>query len=688
MIPMELRERPQWLAWDYEEREGKPTKVPRDPKTCRPGAPRTGRHGKSTDPATWGTYEQALVAGGPERIGFAVTADDPYCGIDIDHCLRQEDGTRILATAAETIMRRLNSYTEITPSGESMRIWVKARLTRPGNKRALGDGVDIEIYDHGRYFTVTGRSGRTTPAEIHDRQTELDALHLELFPPRPVETGPFRGAALQLGDLDLLAKARAARNGASFERLWAGDCSDYGGDDSRADFALLMSLAFWTARDHDQMDRLFRQSGLYREKWEREDYRLRSLRLACERVDRVYEIQAAAGNGRGTHAPPADTDPPEPGAADSGVLDADLGLISIQDLDADIDRYYEHGWPVGDDLGWPSLSPLYTVQRHQWTLVTGRPGSGKSEWLDAVAVQLITRHGWRFAICSPEKQPLEMHFALLAQRLLGRPWGGPDRLNRDELAEAKRALDPHVIFALPPEPTIDAVLLVATRIIARRGLDGLIVDPWNELDHSRPARMSETEYISMALTTFKAFARRHAIHLWLVAHPTKLHREFRLGPSGKRIVDSEGKALTYYPVVRPYDISGSAHWYNKADTCITVHRDEENAPNTVEIHVQKVRFKFVGHPGVATLSYAHDTGGFQDVGLGYVAGPGDGGGERPRYERDDRDDVDGQDIWSDPPADGRLSLETEADLRSLGEQQGLGLSQFPGGHTGETEGVD
>ena len=119
----------------------------------------------------------------------------------------------------------------------------------------------------------------------------------------------------------------------------------------------------------------------------------------------------------------------------------------------------------------------------------------------------------------------------------------------------------------------------------------------NELDHSRPNNQTETEYISSALTKIRQFARTYKVHVWLVAHPAKLYK------------DKDGK----YPVPTPYDISGSAHYRNKADNAITVWRNVGHDDQTVsDIHVQKIRFKEVGKVGLVSLRYDPISGDFID----------------------------------------------------------------------------
>jgi DNA-binding MarR family transcriptional regulator len=142
------------------------------------------------------------------------------------------------------------------------------------------------MYDRDRFFTVTAHRIAGTPAGVEPRQTALDDLYLETFPPAPprqpqLVTGASPGSA-SLEDTELIERARSARNGGKFAALWGGDLSGHAGDESAADLALLSMLAFWTS-DEDQLDRVFRLSGLYRDKWERLDYRARTIARALER---------------------------------------------------------------------------------------------------------------------------------------------------------------------------------------------------------------------------------------------------------------------------------------------------------------------------------------------------------------------------------------------------------------------
>lgn len=272
----ELKQRSQWVCWRLEERDGKTTKIPYDPST--------GRRASSTDPATWGTYDQA-VAGckryGCTGIGFVFSEADPYVGVDLDHCRNAETGE--LEAWAQELIADLNSYAELSPSRTGVHIFVRGQQV--GERNRAGQ---IEVYARGRYFTWTGHHLGGTPNVINENQPALDRLFARLQPPKQEKKQPAPVQPSALDDEALLELARSAANGAEFTALWNGDTSAYGGDESRADLALCMHLAFWTGRDTVRMDRLFRQSGRYRQKWERPDYRERTLRRAIEQTTEVY----------------------------------------------------------------------------------------------------------------------------------------------------------------------------------------------------------------------------------------------------------------------------------------------------------------------------------------------------------------------------------------------------------------
>lgn len=281
------------------------------------------------------------------------------------------------------------------------------------------------------------------------------------------------------------------------------------------------------------------------------------------------------------------------------------GIYTVDDLIDRVMALYDNGLDGGIAPSSAALAPFYRVKPGLWTLVTGIPSHGKSSVLDWLLVDLARTHGWRFAVCSPENQPLERHLAGLAQLWAGQPFAkGPnDRMSRSEARAAAEALREHFVFVLPDEDdaegyTMDGILRLARACVTRFGVRGLVIDPWNELEHQRPARMSETEYASQALTKLRRFARAHDVHIWLIAHPTKL------------IKGADGQ----YPVPTPYDVSGSAHFRNKADMALAVWRDVTDKASPTQVHIQKVRFAECGEIGVVNLYFDKLTGRYHDYG--------------------------------------------------------------------------
>lgn len=278
------------------------------------------------------------------------------------------------------------------------------------------------------------------------------------------------------------------------------------------------------------------------------------------------------------------------------------GIVTVDMLTTALAHIYAHGMERGCLPGWQALGRHYTVRPGEFTIVTGIPSHGKSQWVSALAINLAQQYDWRFAIFSPENYPLERYAALLLEQFTGKAFDGDWRMSATEMVTGSGWLAQHVSFLMPEDdtPTVERLLELARIQVYRQGIKGLILDPWNEMEHSRPERQSETEYISHALSQIRRFARHHGVHVWIVAHPTKLHRS------------EKGEYAGQYPPPTPYDISGSANWRNKADNCVTIWRNVEANDNRVEVHVQKIRFREIGKPGMVELLYEPACGRFHE----------------------------------------------------------------------------
>ena len=271
-IPTELKLRPQWVLWRRLQRDGYVTKVP-----CRTD----GRNADTSDPRTWSDFAEASACRSPSQtdgLGFVFTEADPYTGIDLDNAVL--DNGQIKPWAQEIVDLFPRAYSELSPSGKGLHLIVRGVKPRTNCKKAIADGA-VEIYDRGRYFTMTGKSMDPFVLSIPDGQDGLNRLFDQLFPEQeqvaaqPVNT-PRAETRLDLSDTELLDRPFAGRNGDQIRRLWDGDASSYPSR-SEADCALCSHLWFWTQGDRGRVEVLFRQSGLMREKWNRPDYRAGTL---------------------------------------------------------------------------------------------------------------------------------------------------------------------------------------------------------------------------------------------------------------------------------------------------------------------------------------------------------------------------------------------------------------------------
>lgn len=262
-IPEELRAREQWVLWKFEERGGKRTKVPLF-------APDSRIRASSTNPETWSSFidaqdyfEFGYPEGEADGIGFVFTREAGIVGIDFDHCRNPKTGewdANVLKLALA-----VGSYTEISPSGDGLHVFTFGSI--PGNRNRRGN---VEIYEHGRYFTVTGNHLDGTPTTVKKAAPgSIEALYATIAGEADPTPAPMAkpARAVPATDEEVLKRCRKAKNGPKFERLWNGDTSGYESA-SEADLALCDIIAFHSGGDFGTVDRLFRRSGLYRAKWD------------------------------------------------------------------------------------------------------------------------------------------------------------------------------------------------------------------------------------------------------------------------------------------------------------------------------------------------------------------------------------------------------------------------------------
>jgi len=283
-LPQELQNLRQWVCWRLEpdKKSGRDAKVPYSPIT--------GKRASSSNSATWGNLDEALTCAEKyffSGIGFVFTAECGIIGIDIDNCLSDGQPNE---TAADILAHLPPTYIEVSPSGTGLHIFLRGKLPTGGNRKA-----SVEMYSTGRYFTMTGQrfescsdliaSGDDAIKYIHDKYVRGQRKTKRQSSCNPLEP---------LSDTDLLNLAEKSKDGAAFSELFKGNWQGKYKSQSEADFALCRKLAFWSGRNENQVDRIFRKSALYRDKWDTRHsasgatYGEQTITNACAMTESVY----------------------------------------------------------------------------------------------------------------------------------------------------------------------------------------------------------------------------------------------------------------------------------------------------------------------------------------------------------------------------------------------------------------
>lgn len=254
-IPQILKEKKRWALWRAKPNKEKPDKIPYQID---------GKLAKSNDPETWNSFEiifNSYSQGGYDGISYALEISDKITGIDLDKSI---NGNGKPQKWANEIIKKINTYTEISPSGKGLRAFAFGDLPKGGRKKG-----DIEVYNNVRFLTVTGHHLKESPLNVESRQNEINAFHSKYFPKKQTVTQNTKPSlSTDLNMHELLQQARKSKKGQEFQSFYDnGDFSGYPSQ-SEADQALCNMLAFWLNKDFQAIDQTFRDSALMRDKWD------------------------------------------------------------------------------------------------------------------------------------------------------------------------------------------------------------------------------------------------------------------------------------------------------------------------------------------------------------------------------------------------------------------------------------
>jgi twinkle protein len=268
------------------------------------------------------------------------------------------------------------------------------------------------------------------------------------------------------------------------------------------------------------------------------------------------------------------------------------GIVRVDSIQQDIIDLYENGIQPGKTIGFEEIDKYCTWELGRLAVVTGVPGSGKSEFVDFITTRLNLLHGWKSAYFTPENYPLKFHYAKLHEKFSGKKF--TKNFDDGKFWGVYEHISENFYYILNEEDmTVDSVMDGAKMLVKQYGVKILVVDPYNKLEHQYNSSQTETQYVSKFLDRLTLFSKMNNVLVILVAHPRKLQK---------------GEIPTLY------DISGSANFYNKTDYGLTVHRDRDDnnmMVNSVQVHWQKIKFKHLGEQGVSQLKYNYKNGRFE-----------------------------------------------------------------------------
>ena len=270
------------------------------------------------------------------------------------------------------------------------------------------------------------------------------------------------------------------------------------------------------------------------------------------------------------------------------------GVVTIEDVVDDAIDLFNKPEHLGLSTGWIDLDDHYRISHSEVSVVTGVPNMGKSEWMDALMINMVQEYGWKFGIFSAENFPVKHHLLKLVGKFAKQPFWGDNKMSEEVARSSMNVLNDHIKFIGTQESsvTIESIMEQAKILNYRYGLNGLVIDPWNTIEHKFGDGENETNYVSRVLSQLNTFAKVNELHIWVVAHPRKMEND-----ANRRVI-----------VPSPYDISGSANWFNKCDNSVTIHRHITQDEDYVGVHVHKIRFQYkngkptTGRPPVK-LSY-------------------------------------------------------------------------------------
>ena len=274
-----------------------------------------------------------------------------------------------------------------------------------------------------------------------------------------------------------------------------------------------------------------------------------------------------------------------------------LPLENVNTLDSiagELEEYFFEGAKPGYQIGLPEFDNVFSTYTSQFVVVTGVPGSGKSDWIDMMTMGYQQRYGWKTAYASPENKPDYIH----ASKIFRKYWNGhPDKedVGSEKWNEIKTVINDSFYFIDQDHFTLESVLTKASELVKRKGIRCLVIDPYNKVRLAKGSGLSIPDYTMEYLTKVDIWAKKHDCLVVLAAHPIKMQRK----------EDGEFEEPTFY------SIKGGGEWYDMSYHGLCVHRNYSQKNTTVR--VLKCKFQNLGTNGaVVNYTWNKSSGRFEE----------------------------------------------------------------------------
>ena len=268
-------------------------------------------------------------------------------------------------------------------------------------------------------------------------------------------------------------------------------------------------------------------------------------------------------------------------------------VVTVNDIEDELNEFITEGFKPGFQIGLDNFDDIFSTYTGQFITVTGIPSSGKSDWVDQMAVGYNQNYGWKSAFASPENKPTFLH----AHKLIRKYWKGmpgKEDLGSEKWEAVKNHVNDNHYFIEMERYDLDSVLQKGAELVKRKGIRMLVIDPFNKVKMKTKREMSIPDYTMEYLQKIEIFAKKYDVLVVVVAHPTKMYK------------DANGKIEE--PTM--YNIKGGGEWYDASYHGLLVHRNYED--KSVKVKVLKVKFQNLGQNGEeAHFKWQYDSGLYQ-----------------------------------------------------------------------------